>query len=151
MSYVPTRRSLLLAPVVACASALIIGVTPSLGTTAPSVLNQVRVVLTSTAIEIPKDQFVTANGETRYPRGAMINFNLFNESKTPVSVRLIVAGATSATHNKYLKLSGSESAGAPIPVGGVGHLRVAFDFRGIFAMEIVSHGKVIVRRPIIIF
>ena len=49
-------------------------------TTAPNVVNTVRVVLTPTKIEIPRDQFVLANGITRYPRGALIVFNLFNET-----------------------------------------------------------------------
>jgi hypothetical protein len=125
--------------------------TPSNATTAPTVLNRVRVVLTSTSIEIPRDQFVKANGETRYPRGASIVFSLFNESKTTLSIELAVAGSKSVVRVPVLKLSGVMSAGSPIPPSHVRNFRVSFDFRGTFVMRELAHGKVVASRPIVIF
>jgi hypothetical protein len=127
------------------------GVTSASATTAPTVLNRVRVVLTSTSIEIPRDQFVKANGETRYPRGASIVFSLFNESKTTLSIELAVAGSKSVVRVPVLKLSGVMSAGSPIPPAHVRNFRVSFDFRGTFVMKELAHGKVVASRPIVIF
>jgi hypothetical protein len=146
-----SRRTIGAALCGACVLSLASGVTPSGATTAPNVLNQVRVVLTNTLIEIPKDQFVKSNGETRYPRGAIISFSLFNESTKPLSVLLKVANSKSVVRVPVLRLSGVMSAGLPIPPAQVRHFRVNFDFRGTFVMEALAHGKVVARRPILIF
>jgi len=146
------QRTMLAAAALGAVSLLFgIGAAPSLATTAPSVVNTVRVVLTNTSIEIPKDQFVTANGETRYPRGALIVFSLYNEGTKPLSVQLSVAGSKSVVRVPVLKLSGVMSAGSPITPGHVGRFRVSFDFRGTFLMESLADGKVVARRPILIF
>jgi hypothetical protein len=120
-------------------------------TTAPDVVNTVRVVLTPTAVEIPRDQFVLANGITRYPRGALIVFNLFNETTKPLSVVLKVAEAGSVVHLQFLKLRNLLSAGKPIPPGTSRRFRVSFSFRGSFVLESLVGGKVAGRAPIIIF
>jgi hypothetical protein len=132
-------------------AALSFGVAPSFATTAPNVVNKVRVVLTNTSIEIPKDQFVLANGITRYPRGATIIFILYNEATKPLSVELATASGSSVVHISFLKLSHVKSAGAAIAPGEVRNFKASFDFRGTFVMETLHDGKIVYRRPIIIF
>lgn len=148
----PRRRARLrVALALLAVAALAIGVAPSFATTAPDVVNKVRVILTNTTIEIPRDQFVLANGITRYPRGATIVFILYNEATKPLSVELATASASSVVHISFLKLSHVKSAGAAIAPGETRNFKASFDFRGTFVMESLHDGKVVYRRPIIIF
>jgi hypothetical protein len=132
-----------------CAMALLVPV--ALATTAPNMTNNVRVVLTGSAIEIPRDQFVLKNGVTRYPRGAIINFIFYNESKKSLSIELAVAQASSVVRSEYLKLKNSFRDATPIRPGAVGRFKVAFDFRGNYVMKAVANGAVVARTPINIF
>lgn len=133
------------ATVVACGLAASSG-----ATTAPDVLHHVKVTLTSTAIQIPKDQFVKADGITRYPRGALIEFTLKNDSNKPLTVQMAVVGGSKITIAGQ-RLAGVASAGKPIAPGATRKWKLSFYFRGTFQMRTLAGGKVIVRRPIVIF
>ena len=119
-------------------------------TTAPGVLNHVRILLSNSAIKIPRDQFTTAAGLTRYPRGAVIEFTLVNEGSSPISVRIEALGK-----QKYVVggkvLSPSASAGAPIAPGATRHWKLGFYIRGDYEMDSLIHGKVAVKKPIVVF
>jgi hypothetical protein len=133
------------ATLVACVAAA-----GSRATTAPDVLHHVNVTLTTKAIKIPKDQFVKKDGVTRYPRGALIEFNLKNNSNKPLSVQMAVVGGSKITIAGQ-RLAGVASAGKPIPPGAVRHWKLSFYFRGSFQMRALVGKKVVVRRPIVIF
>jgi hypothetical protein len=119
-------------------------------TTAPGVLNKVRITLTNKAIDIPRDQFVKSNGITRYPRGANIEFTLVNEGSAPVSVRILALSKVKYVIGKQT-LAFNASAGAPIAPGATRHWTLGFYIRGNYEMDELAHGKVAVRRPIIVF
>jgi len=135
--------------VLACAIGLLcVGATAATApaTTAPGVLNHVKVIITDTAILIPKDQFVQKDGITRYPRGALIEFVFTNKGSKPISIQLAVQSKV-----KFNGLVKAASIGPPIKPGQVRHFQVNFFFRGDFALKSVIGGKVAVVRPIIIF
>jgi hypothetical protein len=114
------------------------------------VLNHVRIVLSSSAIKIPRDQFTTAAGQTRYPRGAVIEFTLVNEGSTPIAVRIEALGK-----QKYVVggkvLSPTASAGKPIAPGATRNWKLGFYIRGDYEMDSLIHGKAAVRKSIIVF
>ena len=141
------RRFLAIGIAALGASALAAG---SGATTSPDVLHHVNVILTPRGIQIPKDQFVKKDGVTRYPRGALIEFNLKNDSNKPLSVQMAVVGGSKITIAGH-RLAGIASAGKPIAPGAVRHWKLSFYFRGKFEMRTLAGGKVVVRRPIIIF
>ena len=142
-----TRRFIAFAAaaLAACLLAAIAG-----ATTAPDVLHHVKVTLTNNAIEIPKDQFVKKDGVTRYPRGALIEFTIKNDNNKPMSVQMAVVGGSKITIAGQ-RLAGVASAGKPIPPGAVRHWKLSFYFRGNFEMRSLVGGKVVVRKPIVIF
>jgi hypothetical protein len=115
-------------------------------TTTPGALHHVPVIITDNRISIPKDQFVTADGITRYPRGALIEFVFTNKGSKPTSVILTVDSKVN-----FAGLQRTASIGPPIKPGQVRHFQVNFFFRGTFDLESLVGGKVAVRHPIIIF
>lgn len=120
-------------------------------TTAPGVLNHIRVVLTDSAIQIPRDQFDKKGSDvTRYPRGAEIEFTLVNKGSKPISVRIKALGKTKYTINSKT-LAGSASAGKPIAPGATRHWTLGFYIRGDYEMDSLIHGKVAVKKPIVVF
>jgi hypothetical protein len=119
-------------------------------TTAPGVLNHVRILLSNSAIKIPRDQFTTAGGQTRYPRGAVIEFTLVNEGSTPISVRIEALAKVKYVVGKKV-LSPTASAGKPIAPGATRHWKLGFYIRGDYEMDSLIHGKVAVRKSIIVF
>jgi hypothetical protein len=135
-------------PALVAALSLGIAVSSASATTMPDVLHHVPVYLTDTTISIPKDQFA-ADGITRYPRGAFIDFILYNRGDKAMSVRLTVT--SKVTFYGFNKLSSVASAGAPIPPGHHRNFKLSFYFRGRFNLQTLIAGKVRVTRPIIIF
>jgi hypothetical protein len=115
-------------------------------TTAPGVLNHVRVILTDNQIIIPKDQFRKADGITRYPRGALIEFVFTNKGSKPTSILLTVV-----SNVNFAGLQRVASIGPPIKPGQVRHFQVNFFFRGTFDLKSIIGGKVAVVHPIVIF
>jgi hypothetical protein len=115
-------------------------------TTAPGVLNHVRVIITNNKIIVPKDQFVKADGITRYPRGAVIEFVFTNKGSKPASIILTVDSKVN-----FPGLQKVAKIGPPIKPGQVRHFAVNFFFRGNFDLKSIIRGKVAVVHPIIIF
>ena len=87
---------------------------------------------------IPKDKYVV-NGQTRYPRGSIINFRLYNRGTQPASV---ILKAPILHFVGAAKFSNIASAGRPIPPNGSRHFQISFVFRGTFALQMVIGGKV---------
>jgi hypothetical protein len=119
-------------------------------TTTPDVVHEVSVKLTNTAIDIPKDQYVQANGITRYLRGSVVDFTFKNTGSKPITVQLTTQAKTNAPATAG-KSGGVASAGKAIPPGFARHWTLHFYYRGTFVMRTVIGGKVAVRRTIIIF
>ena len=119
-------------------------------TTAPGVLNHVRILLSNSEIKIPRDQFTSPGGLTRYPRGAVIEFTLVNEGSAPISVQIHALGKA-----KYVVggkvLSPVASAGKPIAPGATRHWKLGFYIRGNYEMDSLIHGKVAAKKPIVVF
>jgi hypothetical protein len=111
-------------------------------TTAPGVLYRVPVLLTGAKIVIAKDPYSTANGLTRYPRGAVIEFDVRNRAGVPIRLRLL----TGKSH-----VSGTTGPTRPIAPGALHRLKESFYLRGRFELQALSGGKVRARRPIVIF
>jgi hypothetical protein len=126
-----------------------IALTPASATTTPDTVHHVPVVLTNTTITVPKDQFVKADGITRYPRGALIDFKLENRGSKAISVVLTVTSKVKFVGAN--KLLSAASAGSPISPGSSRHFKLSFYFRGTFVLETLIGGKVAVSHPIIIF
>jgi hypothetical protein len=124
--------------------------TAASATTAPGVLNHIKITITNTAIDIPRDQFVKKDGITRYPRGAEIEFTLVNKGSVPIAVRIKALGKVKYTIGQKT-LAGSASAGKPIAPGASRHWTLGFYIRGDYEMDSLIHGKVAVKKPIIIF
>jgi hypothetical protein len=136
------------AVVVAACSCVAAGARPS--TTTPDVVHEVSVKLTNTAIDIPKDQYVQANGITRYLRGSVVDFTFKNRGSKPITVQLTTKAKTNAPVTAG-KSGGVASAGKAIRPGFAQHWTLHFYYRGTFVMRAVIGGKVAVRRTIIIF
>lgn len=114
-------------------------------TTAPGVLNHVRVIITDNKILIPKDQFRKADGITRYPRGALIEFVFTNKGSKPTSIILSVESKVNFTGIQKSATIRS------IKPGQVRHFEVNFFFRGTFDLKSIIGGKVASVHPIVIF
>jgi hypothetical protein len=119
-------------------------------TTSPDIVHRIAVTLTNSKISIPRDQFVKADGVTRYPRGAVIVFVLKNKGTKPMTIRLTVGSASTKFVGSH-KLLGVASAGKPIQPGASRRFELSFFFRGTFLMQSTIAGKIAVSRPIIIF
>jgi hypothetical protein len=132
------------------AAVLCVGAAPASAaqrTTQPGVVQPVFVTLTNTSIKIPDDKFST-NGQTQYPRGAIIDFVLRNHGTKAASVvlkapKLKFVGASA--------FSNVASAGAPIPPGHQRHFRLSLFFRGSFSLEMLVGGKVRASHHITVF
>ncbi len=59
-------------------------------TTTPGVVYVLKTVVDDKGIHIPKDRF-TRNGITRYPRGALIRYELTNKGTKPYAVHIWAA------------------------------------------------------------
>ncbi len=72
-------------------------------TTTPDVVHEVSVKLTNTAINIPKDQYVQANGITRYLRGSVVDFTFKNTGTKPITVQLTTQAKNEQFHRRQVR------------------------------------------------
>src|SRR5258708_34902126 len=118
-------------------------------TTAPGTVVEVPVLVDGPKITVKPDQF-TLNGQTRFPRGAIVDFLVKNAGTEATSVQIAILGEVhfyGAGH-----IAKVTRAGAPIKPGKSKHFQVAFFFRGTFALESVSASHTIIaQHQIIVF
>ena len=105
------------------------------------------VTLNGTSIKI--HSYISNTGKALYPRGALIDFILKNNTKQDVVVRLKL--------DSKLNFNGSKSiatytpAGKPLRPGKLRHFKINFFFRSSFLMQEVVRGKVRASFPIVVF
>jgi hypothetical protein len=135
------------------AAAVLVGVTGSSGalaahrTTAPAPAAPVPVTLNAHSIKIRS--YISKSGKALYPRGALIDFILKNNTGQDVSVRIKL--------NSKINFQGASSiatytpAGKPLRPGKLRHFKINFFFRSNFLMQELVHGKVLASFPIVVF
>jgi hypothetical protein len=111
-----------LAAAVSLTAAALPSATAAPRTTTPGVVYIVPVVITDKSIAIKRDKF-TLNGQTRFPRGALIRFSVLNKGTRPYAFRIW----------------GDDTA--VIKPGKHGTILVNWNYRGRFAYSIVLGGK----------
>ena len=139
---------LLVALVVACVLAAPVAAAPK--TTAPNTGYRIGVVMTDASITIARDQFTTARGTARYPRGAIIDFVVRNRGTQAHSARLKLLSQHyfSKVEQPIVEIPVGK---APIEPGHVVHLAINFYYRGLFALQLMASGKPLASAQIIIF
>ena len=117
-------------------------------TTAPAPSTAVPVNLNAASIKITRG-YISKQGKALYPRGALVDFILKNNTKHNVSVRLRLT--SKINFNGANTIATYTPAGKPIRPGKLRHFKIDFFFRSSFMLEEVVGGKVKASYPIVIF
>jgi len=82
------RNAIAVTAAFVAAAAVVPAATPARPqTTTPGVIYKLKVPVDDKGIHVPKDQF-TKNGVTRYPRGALIQYQFTNKGTKPYAVHV---------------------------------------------------------------
>jgi len=116
-------------------------------TTAPAPAAPVPVTLGAHSITI--GGYVSKHGNALYPRGALIDFIIKNNTKQNMLVRLKLR--SKVTFQGAGSIATYTVAGKPLRPGKLRHFKVNFFFRSAFLMQSLAGGKVVATFPILIF
>ena len=115
-------------------------------TTAPAPSAPISVTLGRTAITLHS---YISHGKALFPRGALVDFILKNNTTERISVRLKLVGKVH--FNGSSAIATYTPAGQPIRAGKLRHFKIDFFFRSSFALQELVNGKVVASVPIIVF
>jgi hypothetical protein len=120
-------------------------------TTEPAALTKVPVKITDKGVTIASDKY-TRGSTARYPRGAIIDFEITNRGTRFYKARLALTG--NYTFSKYEQKARTVTSDVAAKPGGTIHLKINFYFRSKFAMQALAaasgkaHGAA---APIVVF
>jgi hypothetical protein len=116
------RRPILLVLTVAVLAVL---AAPASATTTPGVIYPIKVTITGTTFAIQKDRF-TKGKITRYPRGALIRYEITNKSSRPFQLEI--------WGNRTVTLR---------PHGGHDTMLVNWGYRGRYVVQLLLHKRAV--------
>jgi hypothetical protein len=117
-------------------------------TTIPGTVAKVPVKLGPASVSIKRDQY-TKGKVSRYPRGAIVDFQLKNTSKRTIRVQIEATSKLAFFGASHVsKITRAPHALAP---GQSSIFQVYFFFRASFALQELVGGKVVASAPVTVF